>query len=196
MLANQERLIWIDVETTGVDAFDKDELLEVACLITDSELNILDEVGYHAVIKYSDLQVSTMKLLTNDFVRDMHKKTGLWDKLTSGKPVRTVDSELLDYIKSFVPDARKARIAGNSITLDRNFLQANLPQSFNHLSYRSYDVSTIAGLTAMWYEDEGYTKKKTHAAMDDIRESIEELRYLRERFFVKKNWVTRLFGSR
>lgn len=196
MLANQERLIWIDVETTGVDAFDKDELLEVACLITDSELNILDEVGYHAVIKYSDLKVSSMKLLTNDFVRDMHKKTGLWDKLTSGKPVRTVDSELLDYIKSFVPDARKARIAGNSITLDRNFLQANLPQSFNHLSYRSYDVSTIAGLTAMWYEDEGYTKKKTHAAMDDIRESIEELRYLRERFFVKKNWVTRLFGSR
>lgn len=196
MLAHQERLIWIDVETTGVDAFDKDELLEVACLITDSELNILDEVGYHAVIKYSDLKVSSMKLLTNDFVRDMHKKTGLWDKLTSGKPVRTVDSELLDYIKSFVPDARKARIAGNSITLDRNFLQANLPQSFNHLSYRSYDVSTIAGLTAMWYEDEGYTKKKTHAAMDDIRESIEELRYLRERFFVKKNWVTRLFGSR
>lgn len=191
-----ERIIWIDVETTGLSAFGKDELLEVACLVTDADLNILDEQGFRAVIKYSDLQISRMKLNTSDYVLEMHNKTGLWDELPMGAPVKTVDESLLAYIKQFVPEPRTARIAGNSITLDRNFLEANLPQSFGHLHYRSYDVSTIAGLASAWYEDEGYQKKLTHAAMDDIRESIEELRYYRERIFVKKNWVSRLFGTR
>lgn len=191
-----ENIIWIDVETTGLKAFGKDELLEVACLVTDSELNILDEKGFRAVIKYSDIQVSRMKLNTSDYVLDMHNKTGLWDELSQGVEVKTVDENLLDYIKQFVPEPRTARIAGNSITLDRNFMEANLPLSYDYLHYRSYDVSTIAGLAAAWYEDGGYQKNLTHAAMDDIRESIEELRYYRERVFVKKSWVSRLFGTR
>lgn len=191
-----ELIIWIDVETTGVEPFKKDELLEVACLITDADLNILDEEGFHAVIKYSDLQISRMKLLTSDYVLDMHNKTGLWDKLSQGTEVKTVDESLLAYIMKFVPEPRKARIAGNSITLDRNFMEVYLPRSFAHLHYRSYDISTIAGLASAWYEDEGYQKKLTHAAMDDIRESIEELRYYRKRVFVKKSWFSRLFGAR
>lgn len=191
-----EKIIWIDVESTGVEPFKKDELLEVACLITDADLNILDEEGFRAVIKYSDLQISRMKLRTSPYVLEMHTKTGLWDELPHGTEVKDVDESLLAYIKRFVPEARKARIAGNSITLDRNFMEANLPQSYGHLHYRSYDVSTIAGLASAWYEDEGYQKKLTHAAMDDIRESIEELRYYRKRIFVKKSWFSRLFGVR
>lgn len=191
-----EKIIWIDVESTGVEPFKKDELLEVACLITDADLNILDEEGFRAVIKYSDLQISRMKLRTSPYVLEMHTKTGLWDELPHGTAVKDVDESLLAYIKRFVPEARKARIAGNSITLDRNFMEANLPQSYGHLHYRSYDVSTIAGLASAWYEDEGYQKKLTHAAMDDIRESIEELRYYRKRIFVKKSWFSRLFGVR
>ncbi|MBC9705733.1 MAG: oligoribonuclease [Enterococcus sp.] len=191
-----ESIIWIDVETTGVKAFGDDELLEVACLITDSDLNVLDDKGFHAVIKHSDLQISRMKLKTSDYVLEMHNKTGLWDKLPLGLDMKTVDAMLLEYIKNFVSEPRTARIAGNSITLDRNFLEANLPLSYGHLHYRSYDVSTIAGLAAAWYQDAGYKKMLTHAAMDDIRESIEELKYYRERIFVKKSWVNRLFGTR
>lgn len=176
-------ITWIDVETMGVDA-NENELLEVACLITDTELNILDEVGYQATVYFSPEDVLNLKSKAGDFIIDMHSKTDLWSRLsTEGKSLEQVDNELFAYIKTFIPEWG-SRLAGNSITLDRNFINANLPLVAEHLTYRSFDVSTIAGLAQAWYgEDVVYQKKTLHSADSDIRESIEELRFLRNRVF-------------
>lgn len=177
----QERIIWGDVETTGVEAFDGDVLLEVAVLVTDADLNILDEEGYQSTIFYSRADVDRLISGTSEFVVNMHTATGLWDRLPEGKPQDQVDEELLAYMKEFVPDAKTAPLGGNSITLDRNFMNRYLPNSFAHLHYQSIDVSTLARLANYWGGPElGYKKKKLHSAFSDIRESIEELRYLRK----------------
>lgn len=180
-MTSTKRIIWVDVETTGTEAFSGDSLLEVACLITDSQLNILDETGYHAVVKYSPLEITKQKLRTSDYVLKMHTDSGLWDKLSTGTERGVVDTELLDYMKSFVPDARSAPLGGNSITLDRNFLDNNLPKSFAHIHYRSRDISTMVGELEDIMGDSfvPFEKKLAHEAMSDIRESIAEARYLR-----------------
>lgn len=178
---SEEFITWIDVETTGVEAFNGDVLLEVACLITDRNLNIMDDYGYQAVIHYSETEVENLKASTVPFVVEMHDKTGLWDRLPDGKPRTVVDVELLYYIQQWVPLARSTRLAGNSITLDRNFLTAYLPGVASHLHYRSIDVSTLAGLAQYWSRTPvKYEKKTLHSAFDDINESIEELRFLRK----------------
>jgi oligoribonuclease len=180
----ETRIIWGDVETTGVNAFEGDVLLEAAFLVTDGDLNILDEAGYQAVVLYSPKHVTRLKQATSDFVLNMHEKTGLWDRLQFGRPQEQIDAEALAYLKQFVPEAKTARFAGNSITLDRNFMQANLPGTFEHIHYRSFDVSTVAGLAQMWGGEEiQYQKKTLHSAFSDITESIEELRYLRSKAF-------------
>lgn len=184
MSSAETRIIWGDVETNGVNAFDGDVLLEVAFLVTDGDLNILDEEGYQAVVKWSPEHVERLKLGTSDYVVKMHEATGLWDRLPFGKSQDQIDDEALSYLRQFVPEAKTARFAGNSITLDRNFMQANLPGTFEHIHYRSFDVSTVAGLAQMWGgEDIQYQKKTLHSAFADITESIEELRYLRSKAF-------------
>lgn len=184
MTSAEARIIWGDVETNGVNAFDGDVLLEAAFLVTDGDLNILDETGYQAVVKWSPEHVSRIKLATSDYVVNMHEKTGLWDRLPMGKYREQIDEEALAYLKQFVPEPKTARFAGNSITLDRNFMQANLPGTFEHIHYRSFDVSTVAGLAQMWGGEEiQYQKKTLHSAFSDITESIEELRYLRGKAF-------------
>lgn len=177
-------ITWVDVETMGVDA-NANELLEVACLITDTELNILDEVGYQSAVFFSPDEVSALKAKASDFIIDMHSKTDLWNRLsTEGKSLEQIDNELFSYVKSFIPEVG-SRLAGNSITLDRNFLNANLPNVAGHLTYRSFDVSTIAGLAQEWYgPDVVYKKRTLHSADSDIRESIEELRFLRNQIFI------------
>jgi oligoribonuclease len=182
-MANKEKEIaWIDVETNGTEDR-KNVLLEVACIITDTQLNILDEVGYQAIIQYSAEEVAAIKEVTIPYVIDMHTKTGLWDKLPEGKPLGDVDMELYTYLKSFAPEANTMRLGGNSITLDRNFINRYLPVSGSHLHYRSIDVSSVAGLAQYWYNGLQFSKKNVHSAMDDIRESIEELRWLRGTVF-------------
>lgn len=177
----EKEIIWGDVETNGTDDHKSDVLLEVAVLITDTDLNILDETGYQAVIYYSEEEVEAIKAKTSPYVIDMHTKTGLWDRLPQGKPLEQVDAELLAYMKSLVPGEKTARLAGNSITLDRNFMRKFLPLSFNHLHYRSIDVSTLAGLAQYWAAPKvQYRKKTLHSAFADITESIEELRFLRK----------------
>lgn len=177
------RIIWGDVETTGLDPADGDSLLEVAFLVTDFDLNILESEGYQATLAYTESEVARLKEHATPYVQEMHTKTGLWDKLVSGTEADVVDSELLEYLTGLVPEARSARLAGNSITLDRNFLKANLPDSYAHIHYRSFDVSTLTGLAEEWLGVEPFKKKLNHSAMDDIRESIEELKYLREHAF-------------
>lgn len=180
---DQPVIAWIDVESTGVDP-SLDALLEVACLVTDMDLNLLDERGYHAVVRYSSREVSQLVELADKRVQEMHESTNLWSKLPYGKPLEAIDSELLAYIRQFAPEKRTALVGGNSITLDRNFLEAYLPQTFDHLHYRSIDVSSVALLARHRFGDEAYYKKQyLHAALPDIRESISELKFLLDRAF-------------
>ena len=176
----EQSICWIDVETTGKDC-EKNVLLEVACLITDLELNILDESGYESVLWYPESHLDELKSQTVPFVVDMHTKTGLWDRLSQGKMKHKVEAELLEYVQTYIPEPQTARLGGNSITLDRNFINKNLPGVGEHLSYRSVDVSTLSGLIQYWGPSEKmYRKKTVHSAMSDIRESIEELKFLRK----------------
>lgn len=172
----EEVIYWTDVETNGLDP-EENVLLEVAILVTDLDLNVLDDEGFHSVIHYYPDEIEAIKELTVPYVLDMHTKTGLWDKLHRGTDLEIVDGELLEYMKSFSTTPRLNRIGGNSITLDRNFMNRYLPHSFGHLSYRSWDVSTLAGMVEH-RKGLKHEKKSTHEAMSDIRESIDELRFL------------------
>ena len=176
-------ICWIDVESTGIRIKDGHRLLEVACLITDLELNILDETGFRAVIKYTADEVVKLKSLAGDYVLEMHTKTGLWDSLEEGTPLELVNLQLEAYIQNLIPEPQTARLGGNSISLDRNFLDEFLPSVYNHLHYRSIDVSSVSGLAQYWYKGPKFQKKTLHSAFDDITESIEELRFLRKHFF-------------
>jgi oligoribonuclease len=179
----EQSICWIDVETNGTDC-EKNVLLEVACLVTDLELNILDETGYESVIWYPESCIDELKSKTDPYVVDMHTKTGLWDRLSQGTMKHRVETELLEYIRNFIPEPKTARLGGNSITLDRNFINKNLPSVGDHLHYRSIDVSTVAGLSQYWTESKiQYRKKTVHSAFSDIRESIEELKFLRKNLF-------------
>lgn len=179
----EQSICWIDVEASGKDC-EKDVLLEVACLITDLELNVLDESGYESVLWYPESHLEELKSKTVPLVVDMHTKTGLWDRLSSGTMRHQVDAELLEYIKTYIPDPETSRLGGNSITLDRNFINKNLPGVGEHLHYRSIDVSTMSGLVQYWAPSQKqYRKKTVHSAMSDIRESIEELKFLRKNMF-------------
>lgn len=173
-------ITWVDVETGGLDE-SNDKLYEVAALVTDRNLNILDPEGFNMVVYYPKEDIESLRNASVPFVQDMHGKTGLWEKLPNGTPLAEVDAKLYEYISQF-SEKSASRLGGNSITLDRNFLRANLPQSFGHLSYQSIDVSSIAGLAQAWY-GVGYEKKLLHSAFSDIMESIEELRFYRDTIF-------------
>lgn len=172
---------WIDAETTGLEA-SQESLLEVAVLITDTDLNIIDEAGFTTAVYYPETYVSLIRPRATPYVQEMHDKTRLWNRLPEGKTLSQTDKEMAAYIKQFIPQPKTSWLGGNSITLDRNFLQANLPETFNHLHYRSVDVTSVGGL-ALWWYDEQFTKNLEHSAFADIKESIAELKFLRERVF-------------
>jgi oligoribonuclease len=176
-----DRLVWIDCEMTGLD-LGSDLLIEVAALVTDSELNVLGD-GVDIVIGATAEQLSRMP----DVVRDMHASSGLTDAvLASTVTVREAEEKVLAYIREWVPEARKAPLCGNSIGTDRRFLAAHLPEIENYLHYRSIDVSTLKELALRWAPEvlEGAPKKEsTHRALDDIRESLNELRWYRTHLF-------------
>lgn len=173
---DKERIVWIDVETTGIDS-SKEKLLQVACIVTDGNLNELDK-GFEKKIYYDLPTVREMRSKADPFVQKMHDNNGLWEALPSGANMITVSEELLEYIKQYVPEAKKARLGGNSITLDRNFLKFNMPDVLDYLHYRSYDLSSIAGFFELFVKTvDPFEKQKTHDALDDIKESIAEGRY-------------------
>jgi len=174
-------LFWVDLETTGLDE-QQEYPLSVAALATDKDLNELDPDGYEAVIYYPDLIAANLRNRAVPFVRDMHTTTRLWEQLPTGKLLSVVDSELTSYFTQFAPEPRTSRLCGNSITLDRNFMRQYLPTAFNHLHYRSVDVSSIAGPASWWGYGE-FQKQRTHSAFDDIRESLAELRWLKKHVF-------------
>lgn len=175
-------MVWIDCEMTGLNP-EVDCLVEVAVVITNSELEVLDS-GLDVVIKPTDAGLASM----NDFVRDMHTKSGLIEEFDAGLELAEAEQLILDYVKRFVPEARTAPLAGNSIGTDRMFLNRYMPQLDQHLHYRNIDVSSIKELSRRWYPRVYFNLPKKagdHRALADILESIEELRYYRETVFVE-----------
>jgi oligoribonuclease len=176
-----DRLVWIDCEMTGLD-LRHDALIEIAALVTDGELNILDE-GVDIVIKPPPEALTQMSKV----VRDMHTTSELLKALPGGITLAEAEEQVLSYVRGHVPDAKKAPLCGNSIATDRSFLARDMPALDDHLHYRMVDVSSIKELARRWYPRVYFAspeKKGGHRALADITESIRELRYYRAALFV------------
>jgi oligoribonuclease len=176
-----ERMVWIDCEMTGLDLA-RDALVEVAALVTDSELNLLGE-GVDVVIRPPAEAVEAMP----EVVREMHTASGLLDALAGGISLAEAERLVLDYVRAWIPEAGKAPLCGNSIATDRGFLMRDMPQLEQHLHYRNIDVSSVKELARRWYPRVYYNSPKksgNHRALADIRESIEELKFYRAALFV------------
>ena len=174
-------LVWIDCEMTGLD-LGQDALIEVACVVTDSELNQLDE-GVDVVIKPPAETLEQM----SEVVREMHTASGLLRALSSGVTLAEAEAVVLEYIRSHVPEAKKAPLCGNSIATDRAFIARDMPLVDAFLHYRMVDVSSIKELARRWYPRVYFAspeKQGGHRALADITESIRELRYYRAAVFV------------
>jgi oligoribonuclease len=180
---SDERIVWIDCEMTGLDTT-SDALVEVACLVTDSELNVLGD-GVDVVIRPPQEALEKM----GDFVREMHTRSGLLALLENGIAVEEAQEQVLEYVRGLVPEGRKAPLGGNTVSTDRVFLARDMPELESHLHYRIIDVSSIKELARRWYPRAYYAsppKTGGHRALGDILDSIAELRYYREAVFVRQ----------
>jgi len=177
-----DRLVWIDLEMTGLEV-ERDVIVEIACIVTDSELNALDD-GIQLIV-HADAEALTAM---GDFVREMHTKSGLLPEIEgSDIDVAAAQKAVLDYVRAHVPTASAAPLCGNSIGTDRRFLAIYMRELDDYLHYRSIDVSSIKELCRRWYPavyKKRPGKAEHHRALDDIRESIEELRFYRKHLFV------------
>jgi oligoribonuclease len=175
-------LVWIDCEMTGLDIVD-DKLIEVAVVVTDSELNVLDP-GMDLIISADDADLDGM----TEVVAEMHRKSGLTDAVrVSTLTLAEAEQQLLAYIKRWVPERRTAPLCGNSIGTDRGFLARDMPELDDHLHYRMVDVSSIKELARRWFPRVYFAqppKGLAHRALADIIESIRELAYYRRTLFV------------
>ncbi|SJN44623.1 3'-to-5' oligoribonuclease (orn) [Microbacterium esteraromaticum] len=179
--SENDRLVWIDCEMTGLDLA-VDELVEIAVVITNFELEPVDP-GFQIVIKPSNAALENM----NDFVTKMHEASGLIEEIPQGVSLAEAEEQTLAYIKRFVPQERKAPLAGNTIGTDRMFLAKYMQNVDQYLHYRNVDVSSIKELSRRWYPRvffQAPEKNGGHRALADILESIRELRYYREAVFV------------
>jgi len=159
-----------------------DCLVEIAVVITNSELELLDD-GIDIIIKPTAEGLANM----NDFVREMHTTSGLINEFENGISLEDAEQAVLEYVKRFVPDARTAPLAGNTIGTDRMFLNKYMPSLDSHLHYRNIDVSSIKELSRRWYPRVYFNMPKKdggHRALADIKESIKELQYYRKTVFV------------
>jgi oligoribonuclease len=177
-----DRLVWIDCEMTGLD-LRRDALIEVAVVVTDAELNLLDD-GLDVIIYAHDDVLDTMV----PFVRDMHASSGLSAAVRqSAIGLGEAEKLVLDYVKVHVPEPKSAPLCGNSIATDRGFLARDMPDLDEYLHYRMIDVSSIKELAKRWYPrvyQSQPDKGLSHRALADIRESIHELAYYRQTLFV------------
>ena len=175
-------LVWIDCEMTGLD-LTRDKLIEVAVLVTDSELNVLDP-GLDLVISADDAALDGMV----EVVTEMHAKSGLTDAVrASTLTVAEAEQQVLAYVKRFVPERRTAPLCGNSIGTDRGFLARDMPELDDHLHYRMIDVSSVKELARRWFPRVYFAQPQkglAHRALADIIESVRELAYYRQTLFV------------
>ena len=171
-----DRIVWIDCEMTGLD-LGADALVEVAAVVTDSELRVLGD-GVDVIIAPPPESLVQM----NDFVRTMHTTSGLLDELAEGTTLADAQERVLAYIREWVPEPGKAPLAGNSVGTDKTFLDRDMSELVGYLHYRVIDVSSIKELARRWYPRVYFAsprKNGGHRALADILESIDELRYYR-----------------
>ena len=172
-----DRLVWVDLEMTGLDV-ERHRIVELAVLVTDARLEVLAD-GLDLVVHQPPEVLAEM----DDFVRKMHTKSGLLGEIErSSLTLEKAGKQAVDYITRFVPEAGTAPMCGNSIGVDRRFLDRYLPDLDRYLFYRSIDVSSLKELCRRWYPDvykKRPSKTEAHRALDDIRESVAELRYYR-----------------
>jgi oligoribonuclease len=175
-------LVWLDLEMTGLDPA-RHVIVEIATLVTDDQLEIVAE-GPDLVIH----QPPEALTLMDDVVREMHTTSGLLPAITASTvTLEDAGARTLEFITSHVPEPATVPLCGSSIGTDRRFLAAYLPAIESHLHYRSVDVSTVKELVRRWYPavlEAAPPKVGTHRALDDIRESVAELRYYREKVFL------------
>jgi oligoribonuclease len=174
-------LAWMDLEMTGLEP-GRHVIVEIATLITDDDLNVVAE-GPDLVINPGEAALLEMDRV----VRSMHTKSGLLEAIAASTvTLEDAGRATLDFLKAQIPEPRSVPLCGNSIGTDRRFLAAHLPAIEEYLHYRSVDVSTIKELARRWYPDaiaNAPAKTGGHRALDDIRESVAELRYYRETLF-------------
>ncbi|TXH45310.1 MAG: oligoribonuclease [Actinobacteria bacterium] len=174
-------IVWIDCEMTGLDAVN-DALVEIAVIVTDAQLNPLDG-GIDVIIAPPAEALAGM----DDVVVKMHTDSGLLTALADGTTLADAAAQVLDYVRTHVPEPRKAPLAGSSVHVDRLFLARDLPELDAHLHYRIIDVSSIKELVRRWYPRVYFNapaKTGGHRALGDIEDSIRELRYYRSTVFV------------
>jgi oligoribonuclease len=179
-MTRDKNLIWIDLEMTGLNV-DKDVILEIACVITDSQLNILDN-GLGFVIHQSEESLESMC----KEVKEMHQKSGLIERVRESKTgLGQAETQLLQLFKKYC-DPKTGLLSGNSVWQDKNFMRKYTPSLADYCNYRILDVSTIKEVVARWYPDspnKKFEKAEKHRAMQDILGSIEELKHFRKYFF-------------
>jgi len=184
MATELPHLIWIDCEMTGLDLA-TDALVEIAVLVTDSELNVIGE-GIDLVIQATDGQLASM----NDFVREMHTSSGLITEIPKGITVAAAEAQILTYLQSTATESGKSPLAGNSVSVDRNFIARDMPLLNAYLHYRTIDVSSIKELARRWYPKTYFAapaKTGNHRALGDIQDSIAELAYYRAALFINSD---------
>jgi oligoribonuclease len=177
-----KNLVWIDMEMTGLDP-ETDEILEIAVLITDSELNEIAR-GPNLILQQKAERFARM----DAWNQEHHSKSGLWQAALESKvTLEQAEQEVLRFVKLWVGE-RKSPLCGNSVWQDRRFLCRYMRQLEAYLHYRLIDVSTIKELYRLWYPQtsEAVKKNSAHRAMDDIVESVDELRYYRQLLFPKQ----------
>ncbi len=175
-------LVWMDLEMTGLD-HTSDVIVEIATIVTDDDLAIVAE-GPDIVVHQTDEVLARM----DQFVVDMHTRSGLLEAIkASTVTLEDAGAQTLAFIREHAPEAGTVPLCGNSIGTDRRFLAAYLPEIEDHLHYRSIDVSSIKELVRRWYPKVRQARPQkvgNHRALDDVRDSIDELRYYREHIFV------------
>ncbi|KAG0729114.1 Oligoribonuclease, mitochondrial [Chionoecetes opilio] len=175
-----ERLVWVDLEMTGLNV-EKEEIMEAAVIVTDSDLNIVAE-GPNLVLKVDDETLDNM----NDWCKEHHGKSGLTDSCRkSTVSLSAAEDQLLQFVTEHT-EKGKAPLAGNSVHADKKFLDKYMPKLMKHLHYRIVDVSTVKELCRRWYPEEfssAPAKKVSHRALEDIKESISELAHYKSSIF-------------
>lgn len=176
-LLAEGRLIWIDLEMTGLDT-DRDSIIEIATVITDAQLNVLAEGPEFAIAQ----DPATLEAM-DDWNRNQHRKSGLWQRvLEQGVSMREAELKTIEFLQQWVAP-KASPICGNSICQDRRFLHRCMPELERYFHYRNLDVSTLKELARRWAPQvlAGVHKESAHTALSDVRDSIDELRYYRSR---------------
>lgn len=176
-LPSEGRLIWIDLEMTGLDT-DRDSIIEIATVVTDAQLNVLAEGPEFAITH----DLATLEAM-DDWNRNQHRRSGLWDRvLTQGVSMAEAERGTIAFLQSWV-GPKASPMCGNSICQDRRFLHRQMPELERYFHYRNLDVSTLKELARRWAPQvlHGVQKESAHTALSDVRDSIAELRHYRAR---------------